>query len=79
MKHNVFIVNQNQLIAKNTMKMVLQGDTSAITKAGQFVNIKIEGLFFIGEVLDVTGRLGGFNLHWAWASAYLCAQALKKQ
>ena len=40
---------------------------------------KIEGLFFIGEVLDVTGRLGGFNLHWAWASAYLCAQALKKQ
>lgn len=45
MKHNVFIVNQNQLIAKNTMKMVLQGDTSAITKAGQFVNIKIEGLF----------------------------------
>lgn len=26
-------------------------------------------LFFIGEVLDITGRLGGFNLHWAWASA----------
>ena len=26
-------------------------------------------LFFIGEVLDVTGELGGFNLHWAWASA----------
>ncbi len=27
------------------------------------------GLFFIGELLDVTGELGGFNLHWAWASA----------
>ena len=27
-------------------------------------------LFFIGEVLDVTGELGGFNLHWAWASAH---------
>lgn len=30
---------------------------------------KVSGLFFIGEVVDVTGELGGFNLHWAWASA----------
>ena len=30
---------------------------------------KVPGLYFIGEVVDVTGRLGGFNLHWAWASA----------
>ena len=29
---------------------------------------KVPGLYFIGEVLDVTGQLGGFNLHWAWAS-----------
>ena len=29
---------------------------------------KVPGLYFIGEVVDVTGRLGGFNLHWAWAS-----------
>ena len=28
------------------------------------------GLFFIGEVLDVTGHLGGFNFQWAWASGY---------
>lgn len=33
-------------------------------------------LFFIGEVLDVTGELGGFNFQWAWASANACAQAL---
>lgn len=38
----------------------------------------IEGLFIIGEALDVTGRVGGFNLHWAWASAHLCAQHLCK-
>jgi len=31
---------------------------------------KVKGLFFIGEVLDVTGELGGYNLHWAWASAH---------
>ena len=30
-----------------------------------------KGLYFIGEVLDVTGHLGGFNFQWAWASAYV--------
>lgn len=34
---------------------------------------QVPGLFFLGEVLDVTGQLGGYNLHWAWASAYACA------
>ena len=34
------------------------------------------GLFFIGEVVDVTGWLGGYNFQWAWASAAACAQAL---
>ena len=29
-----------------------------------------KGLYFIGEVLDVTGHLGGFNFQWAWSSAY---------
>ncbi|MDO4626115.1 MAG: NAD(P)/FAD-dependent oxidoreductase [Pasteurellaceae bacterium] len=33
-------------------------------------------LYFIGEVLDVTGWLGGYNFQWAWSSAYACAQAL---
>ncbi|MBC7731212.1 MAG: NAD(P)/FAD-dependent oxidoreductase [Bacteriovorax sp.] len=34
------------------------------------------GLFFIGEVVDVTGWLGGYNFQWAWASAAACAGAL---
>ena len=34
------------------------------------------GLFFIGEVVDVTGWLGGYNFQWAWASAAACAQAV---
>jgi len=37
------------------------------------------GLFAAGEVLDVDGDCGGFNLHWAWASANLCAQAILKR
>jgi predicted Rossmann fold flavoprotein len=32
------------------------------------------GLYFIGEVLDVTGNLGGYNLHWAWASGHAAGQ-----
>ena len=36
---------------------------------------KIPGLFFIGEVIDVTGHLGGFNFQWAWASGHAAGQA----
>ena len=36
----------------------------------------VPGLFFIGEVVDVTGHLGGFNFQWAWASAVAAAMAL---
>ena len=37
---------------------------------------KIPGLFFIGEVVDVTGHLGGFNFQWAWASGAAAGRAL---
>jgi len=37
---------------------------------------RIPGLHFIGEVIDVTGWLGGYNFQWAWASAAACARAL---
>lgn len=36
----------------------------------------VPGLYFIGEVVDVTGWLGGFNFQWAWASAHAAAEAL---
>jgi predicted Rossmann fold flavoprotein len=35
----------------------------------------VPGLFFIGEVVDVTGQLGGYNFQWAWASGYAAGQA----
>jgi predicted Rossmann fold flavoprotein len=37
---------------------------------------KVPGLYFIGEVVDVTGHLGGFNFQWAWASGYCAGQAI---
>jgi len=36
----------------------------------------LPGLFAIGEALDIAGELGGYNLHWAWASAFAAGQAL---
>lgn len=54
-----------------------------VTKGGVDVNeissktmesSKQKGLYFIGEVLDVTGQLGGFNLQWAWSSGWVCGQ-----
>jgi hypothetical protein len=39
----------------------------------------VPGLHFIGEVVDVTGWLGGYNFQWAWSSAYACALALTRQ
>jgi predicted Rossmann fold flavoprotein len=37
---------------------------------------RCEGLFFAGEMLDVDGRLGGFNFQWAWSSAFVAARGL---
>ena len=44
--------------------------------SSQTMESKQPGLYFIGEVVDVTGWLGGYNFQWAWSSAYACAQAL---
>mgnify|MGYP001248648992 CR=1 FL=1 len=50
-------------------------DTRALSQ--QSMEAKAQpGLYFIGEVVDITGWLGGYNFQWAWASAQACAQAL---
>jgi hypothetical protein len=41
-----------------------------------FASKKQPGLFFIGEVIDVTGWLGGYNFQFCWASGYACGQAV---
>jgi predicted Rossmann fold flavoprotein len=44
--------------------------------SSQTLESRQAGLYFIGEVVDVTGWLGGYNFQWAWASAHACAMAL---
>ena len=59
-----------------TAEVTLGGvDTNDISSK-TFESKKAKGLHFIGEVLDVTGHLGGHNFQWAWASAWCCAQNL---
>ena len=38
---------------------------------------KCPGLSLVGEILDVDGRIGGFNFQWAWSSAWVVAKGLK--
>jgi predicted flavoprotein YhiN len=38
----------------------------------------MKGLYFIGEAVDVTGWLGGYNFQWAWASGVACGRALSR-
>ena len=53
------------------------GDTRELdSRSGE--SRRCPGLFFIGEVVDVTGWLGGYNFQWAWASAAACAAALAR-
>ena len=50
-------------------------DTQALSSKTMEVK-SVPGLFFIGEVVDVTGHLGGHNFQWAWASAVACGDAV---
>ena len=55
---------------------VTAGGVDTRDLSSQTMESKQPGLYFIGEVVDVTGWLGGYNFQWAWASAFACANAL---
>lgn len=56
---------------------VTRGGVSTTQLSSKNLESKIvPNLYFIGEVVDVTGWLGGYNFQWAWASAYACSEAI---
>jgi len=55
---------------------VTAGGVDTRVLSSQTLESTQQGLHFIGEVVDVTGWLGGYNFQWAWASAYACAHGL---
>jgi predicted Rossmann fold flavoprotein len=55
---------------------VTAGGVDTRDLSSQSMESKQPGLYFIGEAVDVTGWLGGYNFQWAWASASACAHAM---
>lgn len=59
-----------------TAEVTLGGVDTDELSSKTFEAKKAPGLYFIGEVIDVTGHLGGFNFQWAWASGYAAGQCV---
>ena len=55
---------------------VTAGGVDTQVLSSQTMESRQPGLYFIGEVVDVTGWLGGYNFQWAWASGFACAHAM---
>ena len=71
---NAWAINPTGTEGYRTAEVTLGGiDTEEISSKTMMSN-KHLGLFFIGEVVDVTGHLGGYNFQWAWSSGYVAGQ-----
>ena len=62
-----------------TAEVTLGGVSTDALDARTMEAKTVPGLFFIGEVVDVTGWLGGYNFQWAWASAAACGRAIAER
>ena len=71
---NAWVINPIGTEGYRTAEVTLGGiDTEEISSKTMMSN-KQPGLFFIGEVVDVTGHFGGYNFQWAWSSGYVAGQ-----
>ena len=59
-----------------TAEVTLGGVDTRELSSGTMMSNRVPGLYFIGEVVDVTGWLGGYNFQWAWASGHAAGQAV---
>ena len=75
---NTWVINPTGSEGYRTAEVTLGGvDTNEISSK-TMMSIKNPGLFFIGEVVDVTGHLGGYNFQWAWSSAVAAGAAISR-
>lgn len=73
---NAWRISPNGSEGVRTAEITVGGlDTRELSSKTMEVNA-VSGLYFIGEAVDVTGHLGGFNFQWAWASAQACGQVV---
>ena len=71
---NTWIINPTGSEGYRTAEVTLGGVNTKELSSQTMMSIKHKGLFFIGEVVDVTGHLGGYNFQWAWSSGYVAGQ-----
>jgi predicted flavoprotein YhiN len=69
-----FMPNGSEGFAK--AEVTIGGISTAELSSQTMMSKRLPGLFVIGEAVDVTGWLGGYNFQWAWASAHAAAQVL---
>ncbi|MBT0727485.1 NAD(P)/FAD-dependent oxidoreductase [Rosenbergiella australiborealis] len=72
-------IHPNGTEGYRTAEVTLGGVDTQHLSSQTFEVRDVPGLYFIGEVVDVTGWLGGYNFQWAWSSAWACAQAIAKK
>ena len=70
----IWLINPTGSEGYRTAEVTLGGvDTKELSSKTMMSNLH-KNLFFIGEVVDVTGHLGGYNFQWAWSSGYVAGQ-----
>lgn len=67
-------IKPNNTEGYRTAEVTVGGVDCAAISSKTMESKQVPGLFFVGEVLDVTGRLGGYNFQWAWASGWCAGQ-----
>ena len=73
---NAHVIKPNGTEGYRTAEVTLGGvDCDALSSKTMGVN-NVQGLYFIGEVVDVTGWLGGYNFQWAWSSGWAAGQVV---
>jgi len=71
---NTWTINPTGSEGYRTAEVTLGGVNTKELSSKTMMSNKHKGLFFIGEVVDVTGHLGGYNFQWAWSSGYVAGQ-----
>jgi len=71
---NVWRVTPNGSEGMRTAEVTVGGVNTKELSSKTMEAQSVPGLYFIGESVDVTGHLGGYNFQWAWASGHACGQ-----
>ena len=71
---NTWVINPTGSEGYRTAEVTLGGVNTNEISSKTMMSKKNPGLFFIGEVMDVTGHLGGYNFQWAWSSGFVAGQ-----